>query len=167
MHLASIYQQWYSEHQLKSYSLSDISWIGSVQIFLNFAGGLVGGPVLDRYGNIVSSGTPRKPLIVLVGGLYLPFCNSGHTPCVHRLCGLLGSHELLQRILSVLPCAGDLGWYLSRFDVQHFACYSWSLLPCASGPGSGYCDGWCSAWGRRFSCSAQQNVERDRTWFWM
>lgn len=50
----SIYQQWYSEHQLKSYTLSDISWIGSVQIFLNFAGGLIGGPVLDRYGSVVS-----------------------------------------------------------------------------------------------------------------
>lgn len=49
----SIYQQWYSEHQLKTYTQSDISWIGSVQIFLNFAGGLIGGPVLDRYGNIV------------------------------------------------------------------------------------------------------------------
>lgn len=33
--------------------MSDISWIGSVQIFLNFAGGLAGGPILDRYGNVV------------------------------------------------------------------------------------------------------------------
>ncbi|KAG8161198.1 hypothetical protein KVR01_009462 [Diaporthe batatas] len=47
-----IYQQWYSENQLKSYTQSDISWIGSVQIFLTFAGGLVGGPVLDRYGSV-------------------------------------------------------------------------------------------------------------------
>lgn len=53
--VSSIYQQWYSEHQLKSYTLSDISWIGSVQIFLNFAGGLVGGPILDRKGNVVRS----------------------------------------------------------------------------------------------------------------
>lgn len=48
-----IYQQWYGENQLKSYTQSDISWIGSVQIFLTFAGGLVGGPVLDRYGSVV------------------------------------------------------------------------------------------------------------------
>ncbi|KAK7701350.1 hypothetical protein SLS64_010393 [Diaporthe eres] len=47
-----IYQQWYGENQLKSYTQSDISWIGSVQIFLTFAGGLVGGPVLDRYGSV-------------------------------------------------------------------------------------------------------------------
>lgn len=53
----SIYQQWYSEHQLKSYTLSNISWIGSVQIFLNFAGGLIGGPVLDRYGSVVGTST--------------------------------------------------------------------------------------------------------------
>jgi hypothetical protein len=49
-----IYQQWYAENQLKAYTQSDISWIGSVQIFLTFAGGLVGGPVLDRYGSVVS-----------------------------------------------------------------------------------------------------------------
>ena len=54
-----IYQQWYAENQLKSYTQSDISWIGSVQIFLTFAGGLVGGPVLDRYGIVVSCIRPR------------------------------------------------------------------------------------------------------------
>ncbi|KAJ0118593.1 riboflavin transporter MCH5 [Diaporthe amygdali] len=47
-----IYQQWYGENQLKSYTQSDISWIGSVQIFLTFSGGLVGGPILDRYGSV-------------------------------------------------------------------------------------------------------------------
>ncbi|KAH8658498.1 major facilitator superfamily domain-containing protein [Xylariales sp. PMI_506] len=47
-----IYQQWYTEHQLSSYTQSDISWIGSFQIFLNFAGGLVAGPVLDRFGYV-------------------------------------------------------------------------------------------------------------------
>ncbi|EON99918.1 putative monocarboxylate permease-like protein [Phaeoacremonium minimum UCRPA7] len=46
------YQSWYGEHQLKNYTQSDISWIGSVQIFLNFSGGLVGGPIMDRYGTI-------------------------------------------------------------------------------------------------------------------
>ncbi|KAL1846475.1 hypothetical protein Daus18300_014245, partial [Diaporthe australafricana] len=47
-----IYQQWYGDNQLKSYTQSDISWIGSVQIFLNFSGGLAGGPILDRYGSV-------------------------------------------------------------------------------------------------------------------
>lgn len=51
--MSSIYQQWYGAHQLKSYTQSDISWIGSVQIFLNFSGGLAAGPVLDRYGTVV------------------------------------------------------------------------------------------------------------------
>ncbi|KAI3395872.1 hypothetical protein diail_809 [Diaporthe ilicicola] len=47
-----IYQQWYGENQLKAYTQSDISWIGSVQIFLTFSGGLAGGPILDRYGSV-------------------------------------------------------------------------------------------------------------------
>jgi MFS family permease len=51
----SIYQQYYAANQLKTFTLSDISWIGSVQIFLNFAGGLAAGPILDRYGTVVCS----------------------------------------------------------------------------------------------------------------
>lgn len=45
--------------------MSDISWIGSVQIFLNFAGGLVGGPILDRYGNIVCLFTLDTPSCIV------------------------------------------------------------------------------------------------------
>jgi MFS family permease len=52
---SSIYQQWYSTHELSNYTQSDISWIGSFQIFLNFAGGLVAGPILDRFGYVVCS----------------------------------------------------------------------------------------------------------------
>ncbi|TPX09851.1 uncharacterized protein E0L32_008873 [Thyridium curvatum] len=47
-----IYQAWYGDHQLAKYTQSDISWIGSVQIFLNFSVGLIGGPIMDRYGTV-------------------------------------------------------------------------------------------------------------------
>lgn len=47
-----IYQAWYFENQLQQFTMSDISWIGSVQIFLNFTGGLVGGPIMDRFGTV-------------------------------------------------------------------------------------------------------------------
>ncbi|MCJ1404982.1 hypothetical protein MMC11_008208 [Xylographa trunciseda] len=45
-----VYQEYYETHQLQDHSPSDISWIGSLQIFFQFAGGLVGGPLFDRYG---------------------------------------------------------------------------------------------------------------------
>lgn len=37
-------------NQLSQHSASAISWIGSVQIFSLFAGGLFGGPMFDRFG---------------------------------------------------------------------------------------------------------------------
>ncbi|RDW59940.1 hypothetical protein BP6252_13027 [Coleophoma cylindrospora] len=48
-----IFQEYYKSHQLAGESPSTISWIGSIQIFFLFAGGLVGGPAFDRYGPMV------------------------------------------------------------------------------------------------------------------
>ena len=48
-----IYQEYYSTHQLLGYSHSSISWIGSVQVFWQFAGGAISGPLFDRYGTVV------------------------------------------------------------------------------------------------------------------
>ncbi|KKY25506.1 putative monocarboxylate permease-like protein [Phaeomoniella chlamydospora] len=45
-----VYQAYYESHQLSDKSSSAISWIGSLQVFFVFAGGLVGGPLFDRYG---------------------------------------------------------------------------------------------------------------------
>ncbi|KAJ9142972.1 Riboflavin transporter MCH5 [Pleurostoma richardsiae] len=47
-----IFQDYYSQNQLKSYSQSTIAWLGSVQIFFEFACGIVSGPLFDRYGTI-------------------------------------------------------------------------------------------------------------------
>ncbi len=53
-HFVSVLQTYYQDNQLKHKSPSDISWIGSLQIFFLFAGGLFGGPLFDRYGAVVS-----------------------------------------------------------------------------------------------------------------
>ncbi|MCJ1269726.1 hypothetical protein MMC22_009618 [Lobaria immixta] len=45
-----VYQEYYQSHQLQDQSPSSISWIGSLQVFFLFAGGVVGGPLFDRYG---------------------------------------------------------------------------------------------------------------------
>jgi hypothetical protein len=46
----SVLQEYYQTHQLQHKSPSDISWIGSLQIFFLFAGSLIGGPLFDKYG---------------------------------------------------------------------------------------------------------------------
>ncbi|KAL5361114.1 major facilitator superfamily domain-containing protein [Aspergillus floccosus] len=45
-----VYQNYYLNHQLRNYTSSSIAWIGSIQLFLQNAGGLIGGPLFDRYG---------------------------------------------------------------------------------------------------------------------
>jgi hypothetical protein len=45
-----VLQEYYSTHQLKNLSPSQISWIGSLTSFIQFAGGAIGGPMFDRYG---------------------------------------------------------------------------------------------------------------------
>ena len=49
-----VFQAYYIENQLKDHTPDDISWIGSLQVFLVFALGVIGGPLFDRYGAIVS-----------------------------------------------------------------------------------------------------------------
>ncbi|KAK4240412.1 putative monocarboxylate permease [Achaetomium macrosporum] len=45
-----VYQAYYETHQLSDHSPDQIAWIGSLQGFFVFAGGLVGGPMFDRWG---------------------------------------------------------------------------------------------------------------------
>lgn len=45
-----VFQAYYIHNQLRDHSPDDISWIGSIQIFLVFALGVIGGPIFDRYG---------------------------------------------------------------------------------------------------------------------
>jgi MFS family permease len=45
-----VLQEYYSTHQLKDLSASQISWIGSLSSFIQFSGGAIGGPMFDRYG---------------------------------------------------------------------------------------------------------------------
>lgn len=48
-----VFQTYYAEHQLSGRSDSDISWIGSLQLGLIYAGGLVLGRMFDAYGSRV------------------------------------------------------------------------------------------------------------------
>ncbi|OLN96280.1 Riboflavin transporter MCH5-like protein 2 [Colletotrichum chlorophyti] len=45
-----VFQAYYMRNQLQNHTPDDISWIGSIQAFLVFASGAIGGPVFDRYG---------------------------------------------------------------------------------------------------------------------
>lgn len=48
------FEEYYMRHQLSTESPSDISWIGSIQSFLQFFTGMLGGPLFDHYGSMVS-----------------------------------------------------------------------------------------------------------------
>ncbi|KAF5860653.1 hypothetical protein ETB97_001286 [Aspergillus alliaceus] len=45
-----IYDAYYKQTFLKNESDSNISWIGSLQVFFMFSAGLISGPMMDRYG---------------------------------------------------------------------------------------------------------------------
>ncbi|KAJ5235785.1 MFS monocarboxylate transporter [Penicillium citrinum] len=45
-----IYEAYYRETFLSDQSESNIAWIGSLQAFFMFSGGLISGPLMDRYG---------------------------------------------------------------------------------------------------------------------
>lgn len=45
-----VFQAYYMSHQLQNETPERISWIGSLQSFLIFASGAIGGPLFDRYG---------------------------------------------------------------------------------------------------------------------
>jgi hypothetical protein len=49
-----VYENYYSTHQLSHKSPSDIAWIGSVQIFFQYATSVVSGGLFDLYGAKVS-----------------------------------------------------------------------------------------------------------------
>lgn len=49
------FEEYYLTHQMQHESASKISWIGSLQSFLQFFAGMLGGPLFDRYGKTVSS----------------------------------------------------------------------------------------------------------------
>ena len=52
-----IFQAYYMFNMLPNHSADDIAWIGSLQAFLIFASGAIGGPLFDRYGAWVSLAT--------------------------------------------------------------------------------------------------------------
>jgi hypothetical protein len=49
-----VLQEYYSTHQLRDHTPSDVAWIGSLTNFIQFSGGAIGGPMFDRYGAKVS-----------------------------------------------------------------------------------------------------------------
>ncbi|KAI1879833.1 hypothetical protein JX265_001454 [Neoarthrinium moseri] len=44
------FEEYYLSHQLQGHSPDDIAWIGSLSAYIQFAAGMVGGPLFDRFG---------------------------------------------------------------------------------------------------------------------
>ncbi|CCC07207.1 hypothetical protein SMACR_08588 [Sordaria macrospora] len=47
------FEQYYLTHQLKQRSPDAIAWIGSLSVYMQFASGMLGGPLFDRFGAAV------------------------------------------------------------------------------------------------------------------
>lgn len=56
-----IFQAYYMFNQIPERSADEIAWIGSIQGFLIFATGVVGGPLFDRFGAWVCTLPPPSP----------------------------------------------------------------------------------------------------------
>lgn len=52
------FEEYYLKHQLSDQSPSAISWIGSLQSFLQFFAGMLSGPLFDHYGSLVKPSPP-------------------------------------------------------------------------------------------------------------
>lgn len=48
-----VFADYYLRHQLSGETPDKIAWIGSLSAFLQFAAGMVGGPMFDRFGAMV------------------------------------------------------------------------------------------------------------------
>jgi hypothetical protein len=58
------FEEYYLTHQLKGNTASAISWIGSLQSFLQFFSGMLGGPLFDRFGAKVRWLPPLNGLVI-------------------------------------------------------------------------------------------------------
>jgi hypothetical protein len=54
------FEEYYLSHQLQDKSPGDIAWVGSRSSFLQFAAGMVGGPLFDLFGGWVSRADIRS-----------------------------------------------------------------------------------------------------------
>ena len=54
-----LFQPYWQEHQLLSYTSGDIGWIAAVNVFLNLSLGVQVGPLFDRYrpGGLIGIGS--------------------------------------------------------------------------------------------------------------
>ncbi|KAL1835868.1 hypothetical protein VTJ49DRAFT_5961 [Mycothermus thermophilus] len=50
MNSFGVFQAYYMSHQLRHRSPDDIAWLGSLTMYIQFAGGVVAGPLFDRFG---------------------------------------------------------------------------------------------------------------------
>lgn len=95
-----VFQAYYQTHQLANVSPSDISWIGSLQVFFLFSSALVGGPLFDRYGAKVS---PSSPYTSTQFSRFYP----GHSPSHRHLHLLLDDDQSLQEVLAIYARSGS------------------------------------------------------------
>ncbi|KAF3764238.1 hypothetical protein M406DRAFT_41708 [Cryphonectria parasitica EP155] len=69
---SAVFESYFSEHQLKDYSSSQIGWVFSLYLFLVFFVGIYIGPIFDRHGP--SWLVPTGSLLMVLSLMLLGFC---------------------------------------------------------------------------------------------
>lgn len=90
--------EYYLSHKLHEQSPANVAWIGSISVFVQFAVGVVGGPMFDRFGAWVSKIGIRWSIQPCMS-----FADPriDHTTSSYRLRRCCDAAELVQRILAV------------------------------------------------------------------
>ncbi|OHE98360.1 riboflavin transporter MCH5 [Colletotrichum orchidophilum] len=71
---AAVFEAYFSEHQLRDYTPSQIGWIFSIYLFVTYLVGVLAGPIFDKHGHrvLVAIGS-----IIMVSSLViLSFCEA-------------------------------------------------------------------------------------------
>lgn len=113
-----VFIEYYLSHQLSHRSADDVSWIASLSTFIQFASGLVGGPLFDRYGAWVCSLSAfffdAYSLYKLVTSYLLYIDPSTKRLLVHPRCY---ADEPVPRILALHVGSGRPTWH--RYGRPH------------------------------------------------
>lgn len=121
-----VYQEYYQANQLSTRPPSDISWLGSLQVFFLFSGTVIGGPLFDRYGSVVGVPLPFTPILTprsvepwrgtWIFILIRPIIGKGTLAKCRSIFGLRHDDQLLQRLLPVSAGPGHFRRYHIRHD---------------------------------------------------
>ncbi|KXH60907.1 hypothetical protein CSAL01_07206 [Colletotrichum salicis] len=71
---SAVFSSYFSEHQLRAYTPSQIGWIFSTYLFVTYLFGILAGPIFDKYGRRIS--VAFGSIVTISSLVILSFCDS-------------------------------------------------------------------------------------------